>query len=88
MSFTEAELLQKINRGIAPEIQHRYDALVTKRRAETLTPEEHTELVQLTGHIENLDAQRIAYLTELAQLRRTSLIELMEQLDIQPPDYA
>ncbi len=86
MSFTEAELPQKINQGIAPEIQHRYDALITKQRAETLTPGEHTELVQLAEHIENLDAQRMAHLTELAQLRWTSLVELMEQLDIQPPD--
>jgi hypothetical protein len=88
LPHTEAELLQKINQGIAPEIQHRYDVLITKRRAETLTPTEHTELLQLTGQIENLDAQRMAHLTELAQLCHTSLVELMEQLDIRPPDHA
>ncbi len=88
LPHTEAELLQKINQGIASEIQQRYDALITKRRAEILTSEEHAELLQLTEHIENLDAQRMACLTELAQLRQTSLVKLMEQLDIQSPDYA
>ncbi len=84
----EAELLQKINQSIPPEIQQRYETLITKRKAETLTPEEHTELLQLTGGIEHLEAQRITYLTELARLRRTSLGELMEQLGIHPPEYA
>ena len=88
MSFTESELLQKINQSIPVETKDRYDALITKRKAETLTPQEHTELVQLTDHVENLDAQRMAHLTELAQLRQTTLVKLMEQLDIQPPDYA
>lgn len=84
----EAELLQKINQSIPPEIQQRYERLTTKRKAETLTPEEHAELLQLTDGIEHLDAQRITYLTELARLRQTSLSELMEQLGIHPPEYA
>lgn len=88
LPHTEAELLHKINQSIPPELQQRYDGLISKRKAETLTPEEHTELLQLTDRIENLEAQRIVYLTELAQLRQTTLSELMEQLGIQPPDYA
>ena len=83
----EAELLQKVNQSILPEIQQRYETLITKRIAETLTPEEHAELLQLTDSIEHLEAQRMTYLTELARLRRTSLSELMEQLGIHPPGY-
>lgn len=37
----ESELMLKINQGLAPDIQKRFDALVAKRQAETLTPEEH-----------------------------------------------
>ena len=84
----EAELLQEINQSIPTEIQQRYDVLITKRKVETLTPEEHAELLQLTDRIENLEAQRMMCLAELAQLRQTSLGELMEQLDIQSPEYA
>jgi len=41
----EAKLLQKINQGLPPDVQQRYDKLTAKRRAETLTPEEHQELL-------------------------------------------
>ena len=83
----EAELLQKANQSIPAEIQRRYDALIAKRKAETLTPEEYAELLRLTDRVENLAAQRVTYLTELAQLRHTTLSELMRQLGIRSPDY-
>ena len=83
----EAELLQKANQSIPAEIQRRYDALIAKRKAETLTPEEYAELLQLTDRVENLAAQRVTYLTELAQLRHTTLSELMRQLGIRAPNY-
>ena len=42
----EAGLLEKINQGLSPEAQQRYDELTAKRRAETLTSEEHQELLR------------------------------------------
>ena len=38
---TEAKLLLKINEGLPPEVQRRYDELIAKRRAESLTPDEY-----------------------------------------------
>ncbi len=58
---TEAELLLKINRGIPVDMKH-YNELIAKRQAETLTPEEHSQLIQLTEQIERLEAKRIGYL--------------------------
>lgn len=84
----EAELLLKINQGVPPEIQRRYDELIAKRQAESLTPNEYEELLRLTDEIEKLEARRVEYLVELARLRKTSLTELMKQLGIRPPDYA
>jgi len=84
----EAELLLKINRGLPPAVQKRYDELVAKRRAESLTSDEYDELLRLTDQIENLEARRVEYLAELARLRQTSLTELMEDLGIRPPAYA
>jgi hypothetical protein len=69
----EAELLLKINRGLPFQFQRRYDELIAKRRAESLTLDEVDELVGLTDEVENLQARRIEYLSELARLRRTSL---------------
>lgn len=69
----EAELLQQINQGLPPDVQQRYDELTAKRRAETLTPEEHQELLALVDRIEQADAERVQALTELAQLRNVSV---------------
>jgi hypothetical protein len=84
----ETDLLLKINQGLPADRQQRFNELVAKRQAETLTPEEHQELLQLTDDIEKSDAKRMQYLTELARLRGISLTALMKDLGIQPPAYA
>lgn len=85
---TEADLLQKINQGLPPQLWQRYHELIDRRRAETLTPEEQTELIGLSDQIEAANARRIRHLIELARLRQVSLEVLMDQLVIKPPGYA
>ena len=84
----EAGLLQTINQGLPLDVQQRYDELTAKRRAETLLPEEHQELLALIDRIERADAERVQALTDLAQLRHTSVTTLMAELGIHPPAYA
>jgi hypothetical protein len=84
----ESELLLKINQGVPPDIQKRYNELIAKRQAEILTPDEYEELLRLTQQVEKLEARRVEYLAELACLRGTSLTALMENLGIRPPAYA
>ena len=88
LSKDETELLLKINQGLSLDTQKRFDELVSKRQAETLTPGEHQELLRLTDQIEKLDAERVKHLADLAQLRGTSLTTLMADLEIHPPDHA
>ncbi|BAZ51711.1 hypothetical protein NIES4103_43690 [Nostoc sp. NIES-4103] len=83
----EAELLLKINQGIPSDTQKYYEELIVKRDAETLTNEEYIELLNLSGQIEQLQAKRIEYLSELARLRGISLTALMENLGIQTQMY-
>lgn len=83
----EAALLQEINRGLSPESWQRYSALKEKRRAETLTPAEQTELVTLSDRMEELNVRRMERLIELARLRRTSVDALMDELGIKSPPY-
>lgn len=83
----EAELMLQINQGIPSNIQKQYDELIVKRQAETLTTDDHKQLLNLTEQIEKLQAQRIKYLVELSRIRRVSLTELMEGLGIQVPNY-
>jgi hypothetical protein len=81
----EADLLLKINQGLSEPVQHRYDELIAKRQTEKLTPDEHTELLHLSDEAEQINAERIAALAALAQLRQTTLPHLMNDLGINPP---
>ncbi|MDQ5850740.1 MAG: hypothetical protein M3380_01465 [Chloroflexota bacterium] len=83
----EAALLQQVNQGFPQQTWQQYNELVAKRRAETLTPDEHTALIELGDQIEQANARRIAALVELATLRNTTLEDLMRQLGISAPTY-
>ncbi len=87
VSEQEADLLARINHGLSFESQKRYNHLVEKRQAETLTDEEHHTLLVLIEQVELADAERVKALTQLAQLRGVSVAELMESLDIRQPAY-
>jgi len=84
----ESELLLKINEGVPSDIQKRYNELIAKRQAETLTPDEYEELLRLTQQVERLEVRRVEHLAELARLRGVSLTALMDNLGIRPPAYA
>jgi hypothetical protein len=67
-------------------VQQRYDDLIAKRQAETLTPDEHAELLRLSDQTERVHAERIAALAALAQIRQTTLPDLMRDVGIAPPN--
>lgn len=83
----EAELLLKINQSVPLDIHKHYEELSVKRQTETLTLDEHRELLHLNEQIEKEQAQRIENLVELARLRGISLTTLMEDLGIQMVTY-
>lgn len=83
----EAELLQKINQGLPAEARKRYAELNAKLHEETITPEEHQELLQLVDRIELADAERLQHLIALADIRNISVDTLMNQLDIRRPAH-
>ena len=83
----EADLLQKINQSLSQISWLRYRELLAKRQAETLTPTEQTELIAFSDQIEEANVQRITYVAELAQLRKTTIPTLMRELGLQPVAY-
>ncbi len=86
--LTEAELLMRINRSGFPEMfWDRFRALVAKRTAGTLTPEEQQELLWHTEQTENRDAERLPYLFQLAGLRGVTVQALMTQLGLSPVPF-
>ncbi len=81
----EADLLRRIRQEKRPGFQERFDALNTKRRAFSLTEEEHEELLLLIDEAESFTVQRLEALGELAQLRQMTLPALMKQLGLKAP---
>jgi hypothetical protein len=84
----ETELLQQINRGLPADLRQRYDALNAKLHDDTITPQEHEELLVLTDRIELADAERMQHLIALARLRSVSVDTLLAQLGIHRTTYA
>ncbi len=84
LSPEESALLQKINQGLPEATWQEYQDLIVKRRAETLTPEEHLRLIELSDRIEAAHVERITHVAELAQLRHMPLETLMRHLGIKP----
>lgn len=83
----EADLLLQINRGIPSEIRARYEKLITKREDETLTREEHEELLDLVEQVEALQVERAEHLARLARIRGVSLSALMDDLGIRQAEH-
>jgi hypothetical protein len=81
----EAELLLHINARLPEDVERRYNELMAKRDAETLSDEEHAELLRLTKQVEAFDVARVEALAKLASRRGVTLSALMRQLEIAPP---
>ncbi|QTA77849.1 Uncharacterized protein dnl_00470 [Desulfonema limicola] len=84
LSKKETELFLKLNAGLPLRIRKRFAELNQKRKTETLTPAEHKELINLTERIEKSNADRIFYMSKIANLRGISLLELMEKSEFLP----
>ncbi len=82
--MSEKELLAEINRGLSAAEWERYKKLIDRRRAETLTSEEHAELIATTDRLEEANVLRVQCLAELARRRRVTISELMDELGIKP----
>jgi len=81
---SETNLLSRINNGTPVEMQKRFDELVAKREVESISPEELSELIDLTELIETRDAERLEALNALARSRGLPLADLMNSLGIVP----
>jgi hypothetical protein len=87
-SYRERFLLQKINEtALGREKIERYQLLVLKLEAETITDAEYAEFMQLADNEEKMRYERLTYLVELAQLRAIPLPQLMEKMGLNRPTH-
>jgi hypothetical protein len=82
LSERETDLLQKIHHNIPLDIRLKYNALSVELDEETITDEEYEVLKNIIETIEKGDVERLQALIELAQIRKLSLDELMEELGL------
>lgn len=81
----EAELLVHINNRLPKDVQRRYDELIAKRDAETLSDAEHEEFLRHIKQVEAFDVARVEALSQLAAHHGVTLSALMRQLGIESP---
>lgn len=82
----QIKLIKKVNEAALSEDEHkRFYELVEKRRDENISENELQELVALTEKSEGLNVKRLKYLVEIAQMRNKSLREVMNELEVFPP---
>lgn len=83
---SEIELIRNLNNCVlSSEKQSRFDKLVKKRRAEKITESELAELIALNNESESLNFKRIEILAKLAAAKNKTLQEIMDELEIRPP---
>jgi hypothetical protein len=83
LSEREAELLEKIYQKPPAARQQRMNELIKKRQADTITPDELQELIELTDQAEAFDVARLELISELAHLRHVPLDQFIQQLGLQ-----
>ena len=82
MNQAEMELLRQIDQTLPELVQGRYDELIRKRKGQTLTPEEHADLLRLTDQAEMLEASRAQALVRLVQVWQKPLAAVLSELGI------
>ena len=82
LSAAESALLACINQGLPSALLERIAYLRARSEDESITDAEYEELTRLTDQAEELHADRMAALVELATCRGVSLTVLMDQLEI------
>ncbi len=79
----EMGLVYQIYTLIPQEIKIRYDELLTKLETDDLDAKEHQEYVELNEQMENFSVERLKLLIELAEIRQTTVPNVMLQLGLQ-----
>ncbi|WP_413174402.1 STAS/SEC14 domain-containing protein [Anabaena azotica] len=69
--------------SMSSNTQNYYNQFLSKSTEENLTHEEYRELLRLSEQIDQLQAHRLEYLADLANLHGVSLMALMQNLGFQ-----
>lgn len=88
LPLEETLLLKKINMEFSPNKMERFLLLDEKRQQETLTQDEHRELLSLVRQLEKYDAEKLQLVGQLALLRGVPFDALLKQLGLYQTRHA
>ena len=83
-TVTENKLLKQIKSRLTSSKQIRFEYLIARRDARTITEQEFNELLKLTDDIEKNDLLRLKRISKLADLKRMTLPEVVQFYNLQP----
>lgn len=86
VSSAEADLLHKINNIFPPEQRRKYNDLYARFKNDDLNKGEYEELLALSNEFEMLNAKRIEFIGELAELRGQTLEQVMDFFEMKIPN--
>jgi hypothetical protein len=84
LSKRETELFRIINDGFPEEFWTRYKELRAEFDARTIGEADRQELIGMTSQVDAMNVRRMESLSELAQIRGTTLPAIMQKLGIGP----
>ena len=79
------ELVAAVNRGLPQEFWREYRILRKRGEESVLDAEEIDRLIEMSGPIEEADAERLEAIAELADLRSVSFKDIVSEYDIGAP---
>ena len=83
----ERVLLANISRGAPATLLQEYRTLVEKRRAGNLSAAEREQVIVVADQLEAFNVRWMRWLTELADLRGTSVSRLVSSLELPARPY-
>lgn len=81
-SEKELKLIAIIYKPLAEKTQKRYDELTEKLNKEVISKKEHKELLKLIEVAEQHNLKYLKAISELAQLRKTTISKVIKQLGL------
>ena len=85
-TIEEVELIDKIQTAIPKDIFEQYQQLFLKHRKAQITDKEREELKKLAYLLEKYNAERLTHALHLSTLWQTDLNDVMQRLNIHPPE--
>jgi hypothetical protein len=86
VSAKEADILHRINTTFAPEDRARYNELYARFKDGVISEPEREELTFLIEKFEDLDANRLKLIGQLAKLRKESVDDVIETFELTIPE--